>query len=382
MTYRFREQNGMHQEWGTYEWPDLNYVVATRDRTYGTYRSCEDIIDNRTGANPLQILFKSLHHPSLDGTLYSGSPPVAVKKFTAFPTGLAPSVPDPRTRFPAYTNGDLQALAWEIASKTNPSRPHVSLPTFFGELKDLPDLVRNRGLGLLQKVASGYLSWRWVAAPMMRDLRQLYSFSDACNKRFGELAGLNSGKPIRTRVTLSKDRIDGPREYITMHSEGDVFSGWRQDSYTSKVWGSCEYQVPPGGRLPGTDFVKPDGLLDRLNAGITSHEALATLWELTPWSWFADWFFNIGDFISATNNTLGLRWGRMCLMRTSLGTTTYEVDTSTMPSWFTLTGFWHSYVERKERHPVFPIIPLPFLGLPILNNGQLSILASLAAVKL
>jgi hypothetical protein len=379
---RFREINGMMQEWGTYEWPNFNFLVATRDRTFGDYRSCEDIVGNRTGANPLQIVHKILHHPSMDGTLMSGSPPVAVKKFTAFPTGLAPSVPDPRAQWPAYNSVDLQTLAWEIAQKTNPSLPHVSLPTFFGELKDLPDLLRNRGLGLLQKVSSGYLSWRWVAAPMIRDLRNLLSFSNACRKRFMELQKLNSGKPLRKRVTLSKDRIDGPKEYITMHSEGVVFSGWRQNSYTSEVWGSCEYVVPPGGSLPGNDFAKPDGLLDRLNAGITSHEALATLWELTPWSWFADWFFRIGDFIAATNNTLGLRWGRICVMRTSIGRTTYEIDRSTYPDWVTLNGTWHSYFERKERHPTFPIIPLPFLSLPILNSGQLSILAALASLKL
>ena len=372
----------MSQEWGTYEWPDLSYLVATRDRTFGDYRSCEDVEGNRTGANPLQIIHKILHHPSMDGTLMSGSPPVAVKKFTAFPTGLAPSVPDPRATWPAFNSIDLQTLAWEIVRKTNPSLPHVSMPTFFGELKDLPDLLRRRGNSLLEQVANGHLSWRWAARPMISDLSKLLSFSDACRKRFRELEKLNSGKPLRKRCDLYKSRIDGPREYITMHSEGTVFSGWRQDSFVNETWGSCEYKVPPGGALPGSDFAKPDGLLDRLNAGITSHEALATLWELTPWSWFADWFFRIGDFIAATNNTLGLVLGRVCVMRTSIGRTFYEVDSSTFPSWVTLNGTWHSYFERKERHPTFPIIPLPFLGLPILNNGQLSILASLAILKL
>lgn len=182
-------------------------------------------------------------------------------------------------------------------------------------------------------------------------------------------------------MNLSEDRVDGPSEYITMHSEGVVFNRWRRNSFTSKVWGSCEYLVPPGTKLPGADFAKPDGLQDRLTAGITSHEALATLWELVPWSWFADWFFRIGDFIAATNNTLGLRWGRICVMRTSIGRTSYDVDYSTKPSWVTLNGTWHSYFERKERHPTYPIIPLPFLGLPILNYGQLSILAALAYLK-
>jgi hypothetical protein len=217
---------------------------------------------------------------------------------------------------------------------------------------------------------------------MLRDLGALMDFSNACNKRFEELRKLASGKPLRKRVSLSKDRLKTPQTSTTVHSEGVVINGFFEETYTTEVWGSCEYLVPHNYVLPQMDGETLSQLSERLAGGITSHEALATLWELTPWSWFAYWFFKIGDTISALNNTLGLRWGRICVMRHSLGVVTYTIDQSTVPDWVTISGPLSATFDRKERHPTFPIIPLPFLSLPILNAGQLSILASLAVSKL
>jgi hypothetical protein len=75
------------------------------------------------------------------------------------------------------------------------------------------------------------------------------------------------------------------------------------------------------------------------------------LWELTPWSWLADWEANIG--VNITNATalghdnLALRWGY--LMRTTHYT--HYLSTSTFPSYGGFERPIHSTwrITKKER---------------------------------
>jgi hypothetical protein len=119
----------------------------------------------------------------------------------------------------------------------------------------------------------------------------------------------------------------------------------------------------------------------RLSAGITNHGALETAWELTPWSWFIDWFSNVGDIVAATNNTVGCSWGRIAFMRTTKTWCDYEFDPSGSSSWVTFNGWYDVDWTRKERHSVFPIVPVPLPSLPAIDGRKLSILLSLAALR-
>jgi hypothetical protein len=118
--------------------------------------------------------------------------------------------------------------------------------------------------------------------------------------------------------------------------------------------------------------------------GITSHEMLATAWELTPWSWLTDWFSNVGNVIAATNNSVGCTWGDVCYMRTlhANRVVTYGSG-SDADQLAALNGQeYYALTVRKERYVVFPILPLPVPQLPILTAGQWSILTALAAQRL
>jgi hypothetical protein len=259
------------------------------------------------------------------------------------------------------------------------------VPTFVGELRDLPGLVKGMGDKLLKRVANGYLSWRWAIRPMLNDLRKLVNFVKAVDDRTKMLMRLRDGATLKKRCSLGNEdgRVDDPRVYIM---ESRFGGGLEAKAYTTKsvkAWGSCSWKLLPDSVLPTLGYGPLEELAKDLTFGLTSYEYLATTWELTPWSWLADWFANTGDIIAATNNTVGCTWKDICYMRTVL--TDVKVYDWTGDPWM-LAGLGdQTYIVRwirKERYVCFPAVPFPFPKLPILTNGQWSILAALAAQRL
>lgn len=163
---------------------------------------------------------------------------------------------------------------------------------------------------------------------------------------------------------------------------GVLLQGPLQTHYTKEVWGTAQWKIAPDAVLPQLGFGPLRNLALRLNYGITSHEALATAWELMPWSWLADWFSNIGDVIAATNNSVPLLWQKICVMRKMKTIIDAKVDRSISTPWVTLDSDFVLEYEYKERRPCFPVLPFPFPSLPIIDGGKMSILASLAALRL
>jgi hypothetical protein len=348
--------------------------------THGLYRTCDDVVDNWEGVNPFLVTHRFTYYPVLGGKELHANGSV-LREFVDFPLAYRPGAPDPVAQFANYSSLELSNLAWEILGKTNPNVPHVSVPQGLGELKDLPDLVNGWGGNILRRIAKGYLSWRWAIAPMIGDLKKLLKFVKAVDERIIHLMRLRDGQTLRRRCHLGKTTVKPAPSYVILHSEGAVLKGWRQVTYTSEVWGTAQWKLDPSSNLPQLGYGPLKDLARRLALGITSHEALSVAWELTPWSWLADWFGDLGDVIAATNNTVPLTWEKVCLMRTRIGKSDYVLDKSASATWPTFKGWYVEDYTRKERQIVFPITPVPIPFLPILDGGKLSILASLAALR-
>lgn len=276
---------------------------------------------------------------------------------------------------------ELNELAWTILAKTNPSRPHVGVPAALGELRDLPNLVRGWGRGYLRTAAQANLSWKFGIAPMLGDIRKLFEFTSAVNKRLEQLRKLRDGKVLRTRCHLGTNEIVEDHGVQLLHSEGCQISAHSVTTHSYEMWGTAEWKLLPTSDLPHMDDAEMKFLAQRLVTGITSHGMLETAWELLPWSWLVDWFSNVGTMLTATNNTVGCTWGRICVMRHSRSVRTYDANSLSKPSWVTLDGWFTSIGERKERFPTYPVIPVPLPSLPIIDGGKLSILLSLAALR-
>lgn len=363
----------------------LRYYVPSTSTTLrtclmGERDSCLSEYGKREETNPLSIYHITTGYPLLNGQLVTGG--VLQREFVGFPIGnntVGP--PDPRIQFGTPSVAQLSNDAWEILAKTNPSRPHVNVPAAIGELGDLPKLVKGWGDGILAAAAKGNLSWRWAIKPMISDVRKLANFVSAANKRLAELRRLRDGKTMRKRCNLSAQTVStGPTRSL-IHSEGAAIYAFARSVREYQKWGSAEWKLLPDSVLPEYSDADLERFNKRVALGITTHGALEAAWELTPWSWFIDWFSNVGDMLAATNNSVGCTWGRISVMRTSYTRMTYDIDPVGTATWPTFDGWYNLKFVRKERWPTYPIVPFPLPTLPVFDGGKLSILLSLAALR-
>lgn len=398
---------------GTYQNLSLGTSIS-RSLDIGLNGSCDDVIGNYPNPNGLSIIRLNRQYPGLDGSRFNAITGVEERRMTNFPLGSHPGPIDPRSIFPALTALQMSNYAWEILSKANPSAPDVSLATTLLELKDIPSLMRSwyglfarrpRGLTgrLLERrngdltykgylppqwalilartpeiIASGHLTWRWAIAPFIRDMRALLDLQYLTSRRVAELQKLFTGRVIRRRVPLGKNVQRTSQVNQILHSEGLVIKGTRNVNYTETVWGTVKYRAKSKLNVA---ILHKEGELRRrayqLVTGITTHEALATAWELMPWSWLVDWFLQIGTVIRATNNSLDLVHSDCCLMRHTTSETTIAVDLAASEKWATPNREYLESYDRKERFIVVPALAFAPTYLPIFTRKAELILGSL-----
>jgi hypothetical protein len=137
----------------------------------------------------------------------------------------------------------------------------------------------------------------------------------------------------------------------------------------------------PDSELPNLSDDEIGKLARRLETGFTSFGALETAWELLPWSWFVDWFSNVGEILAATNNTVGCTWGRIAIMRLTRVSYKYDFDPTGSDVWPVFSGWYNQHTTCKERFVGIPVIPVPLPRLPIIDGRKFSILLSLAALR-
>lgn len=349
----------------------------SRTRDVGLRGTCDDFVGNRDGANAFlsnQTRFETMY---LDGEHANG---YEFGRFQNYPIDWSGSFPSPLVGYPNLTVAEKTAFGNRILAESNVSNPHVNVPAFIAELRDLPSLVKDWGGGLITKAAKGYISWRWAVKPMIGDLRKLCDFTGAVNKRIRLLETLREKRNIRKRVNLrSQERVVRGATRTSLHSSSGVsYSAYRDIWYTDDVWGTTQWRLAPGVNIPkDSQALRNQAWL--LTFGITTFGALQTAWELTPWSWFVDWFAGVGDFLEAHNNSIPCDPISTCIMHRRTAKSSYREPTGVLGN-YQISGSLIEDVVRKERFVVSPN-SLPPLELPFLTESQWSILGALAAVR-
>jgi hypothetical protein len=364
---RTRSNDGRFTRWGSYySYGNLQDFSGV---TQGPYELCYDTTDERDTSNVFDLVRTFTAFP------YINCP----GEFVDYTLQYHPGPDDPRGAWPAYNMADKNALAWEILAKTNPSVPEVNVPAYLGELKDIPGTMKGWGRSLLRDAARGYISWRWAVKPLVNDLAKLYNFQKSVNNRMMELYALRDGRTLKRRCNLVRASSTYVN-HVLVHGIRFTWWAYRAVDMRTHSWGTAEWKLMPDSKLPELGYAPLEGLARTSAAGINSYGALEAAWELTPWSWLADWFSNVGTCIHASNNALGLTFGRISLMRTSTSVSGYSLE-GVPPSQFVISGKYVEEMTRKERYPVFPVIPVPLPTLPLLTGKQLSILGALAVLK-
>lgn len=358
--------------------------TQNREASPGEVRTMQDIVGNKNSANMLLLMITKTATPTLSGEYKINN--VVYRRFTSCPIGYTPVAPGPNAEYPDPSFSVKNAFAWDILAKSNPSSAVVSLPTFLAELKDIPSMIRDLGTNILKKnalktAASSHLTWQWFIKPLVSDFKKMLNFAKAVDDRVALFRHLQKKGFTSQRTSGGSTSVTYPPVGVYVHSEGATVYCLRTTTYTSKVWGSAKWKVSSRTILP-TSSLEMRKYAERICAGITRYEVLKTAWELLPWSWLADWFLGLGKVLAAQQDTVGLDYSNLCMMRTSTARNEYVVVKGPQTSdWVTLSGSHFEESTYKQRWLVAPILPVAVSTLPFLSERCWSILGSIAALK-
>lgn len=213
-------------------------------------------------------------------------------------------------------DSSLAAEAASMIRSIRPTRPDFNLTRFIGELRDAPQMafLANYKPQTISQVGGSYLNLQFGVSPTVSDIqagaeavlkadkltRQFILDSSAFVKRsatrelnsyiHGLAATINSGIQQRKVGDLTIKHDLGYSSY----SSGARAYGYVGAKRNLKAFTTFEYFVGD-----------PEGFTSRMDSYVERAKKLlgggldtATLWQLTPWTWLSDWFFDIGSLLS------------------------------------------------------------------------------------
>lgn len=236
------------------------------------------------------------------------------------------------------------SIGTRFVNETIPTKSVASLGEAVAELKDglpdLPGLILRKGKLTPAAFGSEFLNAEFGLRPMIQDILKCAN------------AVLNSKQIVAQYVrdsgrNVSRKRSESPNVQVSKTSiyppSADPLSlapvalqsapsSWLQyfvpqANYQGGHWGYTrvdrEIKTTTSLKFSASySYFLPDG--DSLLAKFEAYEQLAnkllgtrltfdTLWELAPWSWLSDWFFDIGNIISNvsafSSDSLVMRYG-------------------------------------------------------------------------
>lgn len=236
----------------------------------------------------------------------------------------------------------LRAAGTTAIARCLPTNPVAGLANFLGELKrdglpsapgaSMQSAFKERTLR--KNVGHEYLNYEFALKPFYSDLRDFANVVKDHNKILKQYER-DSGKGIRrryqfpwtqttTRSTLS-NVLPGASGAADMFTPGtlETIVDTRVDRWFS---GEFTYYL----KLMDDMWAKMDRFESEANKLLGTRLSPELVWNLTPWSWAADWFTNAGDVfhnVSAFQaDGLVMRYG-------------YIMETTTVTTTTTLSGF-------------------------------------------
>lgn len=345
------------QSWGTQTGSQFNsFTGATSFSTTNLGSSvCKDVIGNYPSDNTLEITHSGYRRV---GTV-SGTR--SIYTFNGWPHGSQGTL--------AHLSlvGELSDIdaSTKGAARTNPGRPKVSLPVFIGELRDIPRMLWERGQAKLNRgrhrarkgsnsVAEVNFGW----APLFDDLLKMLDFNQHVEDRVGELQALYSKSGLKRTTTVWRASTGSLSGNLTIHSlSGQVIA--RTYTHTSaRQWVSSRWRPVQPGLPPANE------LLQRAKFAVHGWRiSPADVWNLMPWSWFFDYFANVGDLLDATSNGWEYKLESSCVMTERITERRFQIVSQ--PSWYTVTPGVQTYVTKRRVPSSLGLSTrVPFLSVP------------------
>jgi hypothetical protein len=299
---------------------------------------------------------------------------------------------------------------------TIPSTPKAGLTRFLAELKDpihVPGATirKTKQLkNLPHGVGDEMLNYLFGIAPSIQDVVNLFKAVSQSSKIISQFK-LDNNQPIRRKmrfpaITVGEHEIfsltstagvnvlpnsalnsvNGKILYNDIDLSAGVFDyskGWTAkilEKSTQNVWFSGEYSYAlPMDNSIRSRFQRYEAYANQV---LGTRMTLATLYQLTPWSWLADWFADIGTIISnseaLSSDGLVLRYGYLMSHTVTDRTLTVYGLSDFQGNKYTSS----SLVFRTERKQRVRATPFGFgLNPSSFTAGQWTILGALGLTK-
>jgi len=238
---------------------------------------------------------------------------------------------NPQNRSLYQYSPDITPINWEYwktkaLANLNPNAPVVDIPLFVFEFKDFPAMLRNMGdiLGKRMKpdaIPGGYLAYSFGWKPLVADLLALFDIQKSISDRLSYLRRLEHGGHIKR--SLGGGVV---QHYI-------VQNGYQAEASGSNTAIIADIEILEKQKVwftANAKLLEPLPLLLSEQRGLSQDIVLglnvdpSTLWNMIPWSWLIDYFFNLGDVMLAYRGGLTFQCTRMCVMAESRITSTLK----------------------------------------------------------
>jgi hypothetical protein len=280
----------------------------------------------------------------------------------------------------------LLGMGATAISRTIPGKSAVDLATSLGELRQdgLPKAIEFRTMfenlkDSPKKVADGYLNLEFAWKPLISDLLGILQVA-AKSERILEQYKRDSDRPIGRRYEFPEEtsawttKEANQRPYPALASTwwttvsayrgyGELTSSYKR---TSRTWfsGQYRYHIPdyPGVRGDIAEWQRQARVLLGLDA------SPKLFWELTRYSWLADWFANFGDILTNVSaigkDNLVLQYGYIMRETTIEGEfawNSYTPPVDRLPlQYITTSGVYNEKIRMKATPYGFGLNPSVF----------------------
>jgi hypothetical protein len=279
------------------------------------------------------------------------------------------------------------ALANNLLASTNPGSPSMNLPLYMLELRDIPQMLRHMG-DVLHKIrrpgfiptpsdiAAGNLALEFGWKPLIEDLGKMLKFTEYVDRRMLSLERLAKGKG------------DKRKSKVFSHSFKSVYPNYLMLGRAPALRSTIQVQTEL--ESVGTVTWKPTSSFSRLPVSRMQAMKLAlglnlgniplTIWQSIPWSWLIDWFAGVSNYIKGRQNAIYFQPTRLVIVNK----TTVQVYHPEVPlgsgALAKLTAGEMKIIKKRRSLPGVPL--WPSVRLPIFDNFKVSILGSLAVLRM
>jgi hypothetical protein len=380
-------------------------------QSVGTYydskiETCKDTTGRTKMENPLYLVAtKRVIESPLNGEATNPSNGQVLCRFQNYIPETLATGPSPLPR-----NSSDSSLVHAVVARGNPSRPYVDVGTFTGELRDVPQMLRDvwhasarvyrrfgeyhgttrekldkafkqGALDAFSNPDKHFIAAQFGYLPFVSDVNKMLTAGSVVAKRAQELAALKRNGSSSSQVKLDSDYTYAAG-VANFSSKGKVLlKSSFADIRRYERWGVSKWTLDPGGPLDrARDFNRVARLAHESVYGLTIDAS--TAWNLMPWSWLVDWYSNAGDWIESKRNIVGAsNSGKVCIMTSSIGMRSWRRQKGD-DQFDGVTGGHMAYIRTlKERTIHVPSLTLPEVTVPILSGRQSAILGSLMTMR-